>query len=90
MSGSALAHVLTLKGANNTITTLSAGSASVIYSGSAPQQIFPATYNNLTLNNASGFTLSGGVTTGGTLTMTQGNVTTGANTFLLSNQIGLI
>ena len=92
ISGSGLAHQLTLKGANNAISTFTAGigSSTVIYSGTVAQQIFPGTYNNLTLNNASGFTLSGGVTSGGTLTMTQGNVTTGGNTFLLSEAILLV
>ena len=87
MSSSGLAHVLTLNGANNAISSFTAGSASVIYSGSSVQQIFSGTYNNLTLNNAAGFTLSGGVTVGNVLAMTQGNVTTGANTLKMSSSV---
>ncbi|PKP45741.1 MAG: hypothetical protein CVT94_16970 [Bacteroidetes bacterium HGW-Bacteroidetes-11] len=52
-------------------------------SGAAPQTIggtMPATFNNLTINNASGVTLGNSQTVNGNLTLTSGLITTGANT----------
>ena len=59
----------------------------VSFNGGSPQNIPTFTFNNLTINNSSGVTLTGNATVGasGTLTLTSGNVTTGANTLIVSN-----
>lgn len=60
-----------------------------VFNGSAPQSLNLAgkTYTNLTINNASGVTLtgSGTVAPAGTLTLTSGEVATGANTLTATN-----
>jgi len=70
-------------------TTPTYGAASTLqYKGSAVQTTgieLPAALNNLTVNNSSEITLTGNVTVGGILTMTQGNISTGVNSLILSN-----
>ena len=58
------------------------GSSTALFSGGAAQVTtgLPATVNNLTINNASGVTLSASTTVTNTLTFTAGKITTGANT----------
>ena len=62
--------------------------ATLQYKGSAMQTTgpeFTASVYNLIIDNSSGIALTGSKTVTNTLTMTQGDVTTGANTLALSN-----
>ena len=73
---------------SGTITNLVAGSASSIaVTGAAAGVALPGTIsqlNNLTLNNASGLAVSSDLTIDGTLTLTSGPVTAGANTIVIA------
>ena len=86
-----IGHVNGINGNLTTTTqTLNANGAGTtfIYNGTATQVTgsnLPLTVNNLTINNSTGVTLSANLTASNTLTMTQGNVTTGAFTLALSN-----
>lgn len=80
-------HTITLDG------TLSIGSGSlvggtssnIVIGGSGTGVILPTvTLNNLTLNRASGGSLTGDVTINGTLIITNGTLNTGANTIILA------
>ena len=81
-------HTLTL---NDTLTvgsgTIVGGTSSnIIIAGSGTGTILPAvTLNNLLLNRASGCLLTGDVTINGTLTITNGIFSTGANSVILSS-----
>ena len=85
------AYILTLNGPNiagtpSNLTTSSA--SSLVFGGSSPGILVPSSVsnlNNLTLNNQSGITLTGNVTVAGTLTMTQGNISTGSFILIISN-----
>ena len=78
MSGGALAHVLTLNGPNNAITTLTPGSGTVIYSGAVAQQIFAGTYYNLANQTSNQVrTIQGNVTVNNDLTITLGTFSFG-------------
>jgi peptidase C25-like protein len=60
--------------------------STIEYNGQVAQTL-PASftpYNNLTINNAAGATLSSAVTVNGTLTLAGGNVDAGANTLAIS------
>jgi len=87
------ANTLTLNGptiAGTPTNLVTTAASSLIFGGTTAGVLIPtsaANLNNLTINNASGVTLSGNVTVSNTLTMTQGNVTTGAFTLALSNGI---
>jgi subtilisin-like proprotein convertase family protein len=59
--------------------------SNVIFNGSSAQTIPALPYNNLTINNLAGTTLSGATTVNGILTLTNGIVNTGANTLTLAN-----
>ncbi|MGC1391256.1 MAG: DUF2341 domain-containing protein, partial [Bacteroidales bacterium] len=79
---------LNLAGDFSNSGTFTHNGGTVNFNGSVVQAIggsAATAFNNLILNNAAGFTLSGGVTIGNTMTMTLGNIATGANTLLLSN-----
>jgi hypothetical protein len=52
-----------------------------------PGSDFPATVNNLTLNNAAGVTFNSSVTVNGALALTAGTLDFGANTLLLKGNI---
>jgi hypothetical protein len=75
-----------------TFTTGAAGGHTVTGStvgfNGASVQTLPAgftPYNNLTINNASGTNLAGGVTVNGVLTLTNGNINAGANTLTIGS-----
>ncbi len=68
------------------ITSLKTWGGTVTFNGVAAQTIPASTFNNLTLNNSTGATLSGAVTVGGTLGLTSGILTTtGSNLLSISN-----
>ena len=62
--------------------------ANYVYNGTAAQSTgsgLPATVNNLTINDATSVTLSQNVTSNGTLTLTTGVLSTGANMVIVSS-----
>jgi hypothetical protein len=72
-------NILTAKGAiaNSGSHT---GTGKILLNGSSAQALSgTGTYTNLEINNASGATLSASITVNGTLTLTSGDVVTGAN-----------
>ena len=78
----------TIAGTPSNLTTSS--SSSLVFGGTSAGVSVPSSVvnlNNLTVNNSSGVTLTGSVTVAGILTMTQGNITTGANILALSNSV---
>ncbi|MDT8401927.1 MAG: hypothetical protein RQ743_09545 [Bacteroidales bacterium] len=69
------------------IRTFNTG-ANYTYNGSSAQVTgdgLPSTVNNLTINNSSGVSLSGSVTINGTLSLTDGALTTGSTTLAFQN-----
>src|SRR6266568_3527220 len=81
------ANTLTLNGLISTTSgSLTGGaSANISFGGTAASTALPAvTLNNLTINSASGISLGGDVTVGGTLTLTSGTFSVGANTLALN------
>lgn len=71
--------------------TMTAGvSSDITYNGSAAQTLgvgFPATVNNLTINNASGVNMSGSLTVNGALQMQAGTLATGSNTLTVNSSV---
>ena len=67
-----------------TITNKTLTNLTVEYAGGAAQTISALTYGNLKMNNASGTTLAGDTTVNGTLTLTSGNITTGASSLIIA------
>ncbi len=79
----------TISGGNIT-STVNGGntdptSGTVLFNGSAAQNIGEYTYYNLTTDNSSGLSLTADVTVNNSLTMTSGDITTGSNTLILDN-----
>jgi hypothetical protein len=69
---------VTVKGDFTNNGTFTSGTGTTIFNGTAAQTISGSsntTFNNLTLNNATGLTVSKGITINGTLTFTAGNIT---------------
>ncbi|MEW6509859.1 MAG: T9SS type A sorting domain-containing protein [Bacteroidota bacterium] len=62
------------------------GTSTVQFQGSALQDIGASTFYNVVVNNAAGVRLTGNldIAAGGTLTLTSGNLTTGANTLTMN------
>ncbi|PIV26228.1 MAG: hypothetical protein COS37_07490, partial [Anaerolineae bacterium CG03_land_8_20_14_0_80_58_20] len=81
------AQNVTVKGNWSNSGTFTPGTGTVTFNGSSAQTIggtSATTFNNLTVNNASGVSLSSvDATMNGTLTFTAGKITTGANTLIL-------
>jgi hypothetical protein len=72
--------------------TFDAG-ANYTYNGSVPQHTgngLPATVNNLTIANSSGVTLDGNTTVAGTLTITNGSLSTGSNLITIGFPDGVL
>jgi hypothetical protein len=85
-AGTGLSH--SLSGNWNNCGSFVQGTSTVTFSSAAtPQTIGYSTFYNLIMNNPNGVTLTGDVTiaSGGTLTMTSGNISTGANTLTISS-----
>jgi glycosidase len=61
--------------------------STVAFNGTGAQTIPAYTFNNLTLNNASGATLGGTVTVGGALSLTSGTLGVGTNTLNLNGAV---
>jgi hypothetical protein len=51
--------------------------STIVFNGSAPQTVPAFSFNNITINNVAGVTLSGNITVGGILAFTSGKITTG-------------
>ncbi len=85
------AYTFTLNGPAiaGTPSNLSTSSSSnLVFGGSSSGVSIPSSVvnlNNLTVNNASGISLNSNVTVGNILTMTQGNISNGGYTLILSN-----
>ncbi|HBQ83165.1 MAG: hypothetical protein A2X03_18000 [Bacteroidetes bacterium GWA2_40_15] len=93
LSNGATLQTANLLGVNGSIQTTSRSlstSANYTFDGTAAQvtgTYLPATVNNFTINNINGITLTNTVTAGGTLYMNSGNISTAANTLILSNPL---
>lgn len=75
----------TIAGTPTNLSTTS--SSSLVFGGASAGVLVPASVgalSNLTINNASGVTLSGSPVLSGTLTLTSGTLTVGANTLTLN------
>ena len=75
----ATSGIMSLSGNFSNEGTFARNNGTVTLDGSTPQTISGATFNNLTLNNSSGATLTGDATVAGTLAFTHGKITTGTN-----------
>jgi hypothetical protein len=64
--------------------TFTPGAGTVTMDGASPQTMSGSTFNNLTINNASGVTLLTNETVNNTLSLLSGNVTTGTNTMIIA------
>ena len=81
------AGFLDLSGTVTSLGDFSAGTSTVTYNGSGPQNMpGTPTYHNLTIDNSvSDVTLTGSPQVDGTLTFTHGNITTNANSLIFGN-----
>ena len=77
------ANTLTLNGQINCGSLTGGASSNIIIGGAGAANLSAVTLNNLTINRA--VTMCGNVTVGGTLTLTSGAMSIGANTLTLSN-----
>ncbi|MBI5217056.1 MAG: hypothetical protein HY960_14975, partial [Ignavibacteriae bacterium] len=69
---------ISVPGQWNNTGTFTAGTSTVTLGGSSSQNIDATSFYNLILNNTAGFVLDGTIGIGGTVTTTNGEVTTGA------------
>jgi hypothetical protein len=81
------ANTLTLNGQINCGTLSGGATSNIIIGGAGSANLSAVTLNNLTINRA--VTMCGSVTAGGTLTLTSGALSIGANTLTLSNGANL-
>ncbi len=65
--------------------TFTPGTGTVTLDGTTPQTMSGSTFYNLTINNASGITLLTDETVSNTLTLSNGNVNTGANKMIIAS-----
>ena len=82
--GTALTHTVGGNWTNN--GTFNCGTSTVNFNGSFGRKISASTFYNIVLNDSLGDTLSGNVTIapGGSLVVSAGNITTGANSLIIS------
>ncbi len=80
LSGTFVANssAISVPGQWNNSGTFTAGTSTVTLSGSSSQNVDATSFNDLVVNNTSGIILDGTIGIGGTLTLTNGEVTTGA------------
>ncbi|MBS4027833.1 MAG: T9SS type A sorting domain-containing protein [Ignavibacteriales bacterium] len=70
--------------------TLSAGTSTFIFQGSSKQEIAPATYFNIILNNSSGVFLKENISVLNTITLQSGELFTGLNKVSLEENASLV
>ncbi len=71
--------------------TFNAQTSTVIIAGNSPTTITgDMTFNNLTINNAAGVTLAGNITIAGTLTLTNGKITSSPSQLLIVSATGAV
>ncbi len=70
--------------------TFNTSTSTINLNGTTTQSVSATTFNNLTINNAAGALLTGSVTLPGTLTLTSGIVSTGANVLTLGTSTGTL
>ncbi|MFZ4798206.1 MAG: beta strand repeat-containing protein [Bacteroidia bacterium] len=82
------ASTLNIAGEFTNNGTMANGAGTVTFSGTTAQTITGAnTFNNVTLNNATGLLLANNTTISGTLTLTSGKFSIGANTLTLGGAV---
>ena len=84
---SIVTHTLTINGSVSVASGVLVGGATsnITVGGTSASTSLPSVaLSALTLNRGNGISLGGNVTVGGTLTLTSGNITTGANTLNIS------
>lgn len=85
-SGVTASGVINVLGNFTNTAGFAAGTSTFTFGGSAAQSLTGATtFNNLTMNNPAGLTLNNTVAVDGTLTLTNGNITTGANALAITS-----
>ena len=83
----------TIRTQNTSSTPIPSGltwGGTVIFDGSGTQTVPASTFNNFTVNNSSGLTLSGVVTVDGTLTLTSGILATTSSYYIWVNNTSSI
>lgn len=84
-------HTHNLKGNLSNSGTLTGGTSTFIFNGTAAQSISGATnFFSLTMDNAAGLTLDNTVAVDGTLTLSSGNIATGATNALVITSTGSV
>ena len=88
-SASTFSH--SVKGNWTRAGTFNANTSTFTFNGTSPQSLTGATtFNNFIMNNANGLSLNNDVTVNATCTFTNGNITTGTNTFIVNSGAGTI